>query len=145
MIESCSPQYAVRTAKIGAVCMISAASASIVQFGDRGDTHAMLRALAVQRAEDHSTSGDAYFEAYPIFRRPLPYFIDPLHDAGQLIAMERINHCPDITVGFVRVTALSSASSFLAGNARSNNGISKIKHIRQFPSQSAAAKSLPSD
>ncbi|MFD0958668.1 spore germination protein GerPE [Paenibacillus chungangensis] len=137
------PQYAVRTAKIGAVCIISAATASVVQFGDRGDTYANLRALAVQRAENHITAGEAYFESYDIFRRPLPYLIDQLHDTGQLIQTERFNHCPDITVGFIRVTAMGSSSSFLVGNARSNNATSIIKHIRQFPSQSAVGKSLP--
>ncbi|MCU6707705.1 spore germination protein GerPE [Paenibacillus sp. J5C_2022] len=144
MSEYCPcPQYAVRTAKIGAVCIISAATASVVQFGDRGDTYALLRALAVQRAENHITAGEAYFEAYSIFNRPLPYMIDLLYDTGQLIQTERINHCPDIRVGFVRVTAMGSSSSFLAGNARSNNATSKIKHIRQYPSHNASGKSLP--
>lgn len=125
--------YPIRTAQIGAVCIINASSAAAVQFGDRGETNAKLCALAVQRKESHTTAGDVFFESYRIFDRRLPSLIDPDFDKGQVVTVNRVNYRPFITVGCVNITAAGSASSFLAGNCMSVNSESRIKHIRQYP------------
>jgi spore germination protein PE len=125
--------FPVRTSEIAFVNVISLASASIVQIGDRGSTHAKLRALAVQRKEDHSTAGEAYFESYDIFSRPWPIISDPWLQSGQPDNLNRCNHSPRISVGCVSVIALSSSSSLHVGNSYSVVGEARVKHIRQFP------------
>lgn len=131
--EQLQKAYPVRTANIGALCITSAASSAIVQIGDRGVTTARLRSLSVQRQEDHRTAGDVYFESYRIFSRPLPALYDPDYDHGQVIQLNRIHACPNITVGNIRVIAAGSAASIQAGNGMRIISDSRIKHIRQYP------------
>ncbi|MGO4374698.1 spore germination protein GerPE [Paenibacillus sp. MCAF20] len=125
--------FPIRTARIGAVYLIDVSLSAAVQFGDRGETNARLRALAVQRKEDHTTAGDVFFESYRIFDRQLPELVDPQYEPGQGVQIERINCNPYITVGCIQVTATGAASSFLAGNCMNVNSESRIKHIRQYP------------
>lgn len=125
----------VRTAQIGIVYIISAASASAIQFGDRGETNAKLQALAVQRSESHATAGNVYFESYPMFTNPYPVPQDPELYSGADIAISRSNVCPTISVGCIRVIAAGSASSIQAGNNMRVIADSRIKHTRQFPRQ----------
>lgn len=126
----CAP---VRTAQVGFVNVISLASASIVQVGDRGSTHARLSALAVQRKEDHWTAGEAYFESHDIFSRPWPILRDPAYESGQVLQAVSCHVSPRISVGCVSVIAISSSSSLHIGNSRSVLGEARVKHIRQFP------------
>jgi spore germination protein PE len=128
----CSP---VRTAQVGFLNVISLASASIVQVGDRGSTHARLSALAVQRKEDHRTAGEAYFESYEIFSRPWPVLRDPAFDSGQAVQSRACHVSPRISVGCVSVIAISSSSSLHVGNSYSVIGEARVKHIRQFPQE----------
>ncbi|WP_028610406.1 spore germination protein GerPE [Paenibacillus harenae] len=125
--------YPIRTANIGSVCIISAASSAVVQFGDRGETNARLRALALQRKEDHTTAGDVFFESYTVFYRDMPKLIDPDYDSGQVLALERSNRSPHINVGCIHIIAAGSSSSILAGNGMNLTADSRIKHIRQYP------------
>jgi spore germination protein PE len=125
--------YPIRTANIGWITIISAASSAAVQFGDRGETNARLRALALQRQESHSTAGDVFFESYPVFYRDLPKLIDPDYDNGQVLALERSNCSPNITVGCIHIIAAGSSASILAGNGMNLTADSRIKHIRQYP------------
>jgi spore germination protein PE len=130
--------YHVRTATVGFLRIISVAQAGIVQLGDRAETKAKLRALAVQRKEDHLTAGEVYFEAYEIFSRPLPILIDSEFDNAQGIELFRTNCAPNITVGYIQVIASGSAASIQIGNGVNLNAESRIKHIRQFPNQNSA-------
>jgi len=122
----------IRTAHIGAFLLTSIAQAGIVQFGDRGETNARLRALAVQRQESHLTAGDFFFESYDIFNRQLPVLTDPDYDEGNVIRIHRTNCSPNINVGIVRIIAAGSAASLLAGNSKCYTAESRIKHIRQY-------------
>ncbi|CAM3961964.1 spore germination protein GerPE [Paenibacillus alkaliterrae] len=131
--ESSDLNFPIRTANVGAICIISAAKSASVQLGDRGETKAKLRAIALQRQEDHTTAGDVFFESYPIFYRPFPVLNDPVDDNGAVIQLDRVNGSPNITVGCIRVTAAGSAASILAGNGMHLTADSRIKHIRQYP------------
>lgn len=123
----------VRTSQVGVLYIIGASSSTTVQLGDRGETDAMARALAVQRQEEHLTSGEVFFESYDVFSRPLPVLVDPAYDAGQVIKVRRSNAQPCIRVGCIRVTAAAVASTIQIGNGRSVRCEARIKHIRQYP------------
>ncbi|MDQ0111673.1 spore germination protein GerPE [Paenibacillus harenae] len=125
--------HPIRTARIGAVCLIDVSSSGAVQFGDRGETNAKLRAIALQRQEDHTTAGDVFYESYRIFDRDLPELVDPEYADGQGVHIERVNADPFITVGYIHVTATGAASSLLCGNCMRVNSESRIMHIRQYP------------
>ncbi|MHA6483761.1 spore germination protein GerPE [Paenibacillus sp. strain BS8-2] len=125
--------FPVRTAQVGFLHVISLASASIVQVGDRGSTHARLSALAVQRKEDHATAGEAFFEDYEIFDRPWPILYDQAYESGQVIRAHTCHESPKISVGCVSIIAVSSSSSLHIGNSYSVIGEARVKHIRQFP------------
>lgn len=131
--------YPVRTSEVGGIWLINVALSASIQLGDRGETDARLRALAVQRQEDHLTAGQVYFEAYPIFRRKLPVLLDPVYDSGEDVRISRYNRSPAISVGCIRILAISSAASLLIGNSMRYKGDSRIKHIRQFASQPRAS------
>lgn len=135
--------YPTRTSQLGAICIISAATSSAVQFGDRCRTDARLLALALQRKEDHVTSGDVYFESYRMFSRPDPILIDPAFDEGRVIRMSRTHCNPCIRVGFVRVIAAGNSSSIQIGNGHSITGNSRIKHIRQYPKETMQQSDSP--
>lgn len=122
----------VRTAHIGVYLLTSIAQAGIAQFGDRCETYAKLRAIAVQRQEEHWKAGDFYFDSYSIFNRPLPKLKDPQYENGKGVLIRRINCSPQINVGSVRIIAAGSSASLLAGNSMRYTGESRIKHIRQY-------------
>lgn len=125
--------HTVRTSQVGVLTIIGASSSTMVQIGDRGRTDARIRALAVQRQEEHLTAGEVYFESYEVFSRPLPVLSDPAYEAGEVIRAERKHEQPCIRVGCIRVTAAAVASSIQIGNGRSVRGEARIKHIRQYP------------
>ncbi|MBH5318099.1 spore germination protein GerPE [Paenibacillus sp. GSMTC-2017] len=125
--------YPIRTSEVGIVSIINASSSTTIQFGDRGETNGKLQALAIQRATDHTTSGNVYFESYRIFNRPRPELIDPVYDAGDAIYVNRTNRSPAILVGCIRVIAIGASSSLHIGNSKRVIEDSRIKHIRQFP------------
>ncbi len=134
--------YPYRTSQVGALCIISAASSAAIQIGDRGETRATLRALAVQRKEDHTEAGNVYFESYSIFSKPYAILVDPTADEEDMPAA--FSHAePCIRVGYIRIIAAGSAASVQLGNSRLVGGDSRIKHIRQFPKQQPAP--LPDD
>ncbi|CAM4525106.1 spore germination protein PE [Paenibacillus endophyticus] len=125
--------YPIRTANVGSICIISVAQAGTVQFGDRAETHAKIRALALQRQEDHTTAGDIFFESYSLFYLPLPALVDPDYDNGEVVSVIRANCSPNITVGNIQVIAAGSSASIQIGNGMEMTGESRIKHIRQYP------------
>lgn len=125
--------FPIRTANIGTLFILSAASSAAIQLGDRGETTAHIRGLAVQRQEDHTSAGDVFFESYEIFDRPLPVLVDPDYDNGQVIQLNRTNCAPYITVGSICIIAAGSAASIQAGNGMRLRAESRIQHIRQYP------------
>ncbi|MFX3633634.1 MAG: spore germination protein GerPE [Candidatus Pristimantibacillus sp.] len=124
--------YPIRTAEIGRVSIIDVSLSAIIQFGDRGEFTPLLRALAVQRQEDHLVAGNVYFESYSIFNRPLPELIDPAAEGDEAITITRTNHSPSICVGQIKITAVGAASSMQAGNTMCTIAEARIKHIRQY-------------
>jgi spore germination protein PE len=135
MSKRISAAFPPRTSQVGALCIISAGSAATVQLGDRGETRARLRALAVQRKEDHTESGNVYFESYPIFSRHHPILRDPAIESGAYIQTSFENADPCIRVGCIHVIAAGNASSVQIGNGKLVTGDSRIKNIRQYPKQ----------
>lgn len=130
--------YPIRISELGSLEIISVGSASIVQLGDRAELNASIRGLAVQRAIDHKDAGDAYFESYSIFDRPLPSLPAPSSENDQLI-MRKQNKNQRISVGCIYMIALSGAASLLVGNGMQITAESRIKHIRQFAHQVPAS------
>jgi spore germination protein PE len=130
--------YPVRTAHVAYLYIISASQAASVQIGDRATTDARLRALAVQREEDHISGGNAYFEAYSVFSSQLPAFAESDETAAKQVAVQRINCSPQINVGCIKIIAAGSASSIQLGNGMQLRGESRIKHIRQFAKPGSA-------
>lgn len=129
--------YPIRTANVGGICIIDVSIAGIVQLGDRAETNARLKALAVQRQEDHTTAGDVFFESYNMFYRPRPVLNDPDFDNGKVIQLIRDNRCSSITVGSIHVIAVGASSSLQIGNGMCLTNESRIKHIRQYPRRKA--------
>lgn len=124
--------YPIRTAEIGIISVIDVSQSGNVQLGDRGYFKPLLRALAVQRQEEHAKAGNAYFESYDIFNRPLPILYDPAADAEEAVVISRTNHSPRISVGCINVIAVGSSSSLQAGNTMCVTAESRISNIRQF-------------
>lgn len=127
-----------RTSHVGVLYIIGATSATMVQIGDRGETDAKIRALAVQREVGHLTAGEVFFESYAVFSRPLPELSDPAYESGQVLQTKRSNVKPCIRVGCIRVTAAAAASSIQIGNGNRIRGESRIKHIRQYNADSSS-------
>ncbi|MFC5652174.1 spore germination protein GerPE [Paenibacillus solisilvae] len=128
--------FKVRVSELGSLEIISIAGSSIVQLGDRAELNASVRGLSVQREINHEDAGDAYFESYSIFDKPLPAFPAPSSEDDYLF-MRKQNKNQRISVGCIYVIAVSSAASILIGNGMKTTAESRIKHIRQFAEYSS--------
>jgi spore germination protein PE len=123
--------YPLRVSEVGGLEIISLASSSIAQLGDRAELKASIRGLAVQREINHEDAGDAFFEAYDIFNRPLPSLPAPSAEDDQVV-MRKQNRNQCIRVGCIYIIAVSGAASVLIGNGMKATAESRIKNIRQF-------------
>ncbi|TYP72716.1 spore germination protein GerPE [Paenibacillus methanolicus] len=130
--------YPVRVSHLGKINIISASSASIVQFGDRGEVNAKVQALAVQRQQRHSRRREMFFESYSVFSRPLPAIIEPTNEFTD-VNMSVTNVQPRICVDSVGIIAVSSCGMIFVGNGLTSTSETRVKHIRQF----SAALPLP--
>ncbi|MFC4100937.1 spore germination protein GerPE [Paenibacillus xanthanilyticus] len=130
--------YPVRVSHLGKINIISASSASIVQFGDRGEVNAKVQAIAVQRQQRHSRRREMFFESYSIFSRPLPAIIEPADETAP-VTMSVTNVQPRICVNSVGIIAVSSCGMIFVGNGMSSTSETRVKHIRQY----SAALPLP--
>lgn len=132
--------YPIRVSELGYLYLISAGDASVVQFGDRAEVNASLRALAVQRESDHESKNDVYFEAYSIYNRPRQVFPEKPGSAEEDddVQMTTCHRQPAIRVGCIQIIAISAAANILIGNGMTETAESRIKNIRQF------AEPLPS-
>lgn len=130
--------YPVRVSHLGKINIISASSASIVQFGDRGSVNAKVQALAVQRQQKHSRRGEMFFESYSVFSRPLPEIIEPATEDTR-VHMSVTNIQPRICVDSVSIIAVSSCGLIFVGNGLTSTSETRVKHIRQY----SAAPPLP--
>ncbi|MFB9330619.1 spore germination protein GerPE [Paenibacillus aurantiacus] len=130
--------YPVRVSHLGKINIISASSASIVQFGDRGAVNAKVQALAVQRQQPHSKRREVFFESYSIFSRPLSQIIEPAFEETN-VRMSVTNVQPRICVDSVGIIAVSSCGMIFVGNGLTSMSETRVKHIRQY----ATARPLP--
>ncbi|WP_164744287.1 spore germination protein GerPE [Paenibacillus xylaniclasticus] len=123
-----------RTSEVQGICVNTVAQAGILQIGDRSESISVLRAIALQRKEDHPYAGDVFFESYLIFDRPFPAFIDA-NDDDSIVVTHRWNACPIISVGCIRITSAGAAAQVVIGTGRTHRSESRIKHIRQYKSR----------
>lgn len=123
-----------RTARLGHLSIINVSLSGIVQLGDHDSYTPSVRAIAVQRQEDHLTAGEAAFAAYPVFSRPFPTPPSPWTGgcSADGIILDKHHHCPDIHVGSISIIGVGSSSLVQAGNGRHTQAESRVKHIRQF-------------
>lgn len=115
-----------RTAHLGSISVVNVSLSGIIQLGDHERYTPSVRAIAVQRQEDHLIAGEALFAAYPIFWRPFPQLAAP----AVRVTKEQI--CERIHVGRISVVGVGSSSLLQAGNSCFTQAESRIKHIRQF-------------
>jgi len=123
-----------RTAHLGSLSIVNVSLSGIVQLGDHERYTPRLRAIAVQRQEDHLTAGEAAFASYPVFWRPFPAPPAPpvCGCPAPGVTLTKRQLCPDIRVGSVSIIGVGSSSMIQAGNGLSTHAESRIKHIRQF-------------
>ena len=96
----------------------------------------------MHREINHQDAGDAFFESYEIFNRPLPS-LPPLLDDDHLI-MRKQNRNQRIRVGCIYMIAVSDAASILIGNGMKATAESRIINIRQY-GRPIPPTSLPSE
>ncbi|MFD0670566.1 spore germination protein GerPE [Cohnella sp. GCM10027633] len=116
-----------RSTNIGRLFVNTVGSSSVAHFGDNGKTALFSRAIAVQRAVPVYDHDETRFAAYELFTRPV-YTLETCAD----VAFRSIDCSPDIRIGCVDVTALSSSSMLRAGIGGPLTAETRVKHIRQF-------------
>jgi len=116
-----------RTVTAGAVKILAAEDASVLQFGDGENTRLKSAAIAVQRAIPTYHKDETRFASYPLFFLPLPRPTEP--PGGMLI---RARPEAAIRLGFIEVTSIRAASLFRFGNTGKLETTSRILHIRHF-------------
>jgi len=120
-----------RTSEVQGIYVNTLAQAGVLQVGDRSESNAMLRALALQRQEDHPYAGDVFFESYVIFDRPIPAFVDA-NDPDSFVVTHRWNACKTIAVGCISIISAGASAQVVIGTGQTHRSESRIKHIRQF-------------
>lgn len=120
-----------RVSEVQGIRLLNISQAGVMQLGDRSESNSMLRAIALQRQEDHPYAGDVFFESYVIFSRPIPEIIDA-NDDDSIVQTYRLNQNPCISVGCIAITSAGAASQIVIGRGQTHRAESRIKHIRQF-------------
>ncbi|MFC5531395.1 spore germination protein GerPE [Cohnella yongneupensis] len=116
-----------RSTNIGWMNLNTVSSSGVAQFGDNGTTELTSRALAVQRAVANYSHDETRFAAYEIFARPA-YNLDTCVQ----VAFHKTDCVPEIRIGYIDVTAISSAALLRAGIGGPLLATTRIKHIRNF-------------
>jgi spore germination protein PE len=110
---------------------------SVLQIGDSREITARAKVLAVQRQYELFFGNEGNVN-YPIFTQPIRRFaIDTTSSQ-----MNRLNESPVISVGTVRVLAVSTASVVQIGSTSIIDTEARVKHTRQLASNSGSAPSL---
>ncbi|MBD3918656.1 spore germination protein GerPE [Paenibacillus sp. PR3] len=123
-----------RVSEVQGINLINISQAGVMQLGDRSESNAMLRALAIQRQKDHPYAGDIFFESYVIFSRPIPAIIEA-DDDDSVVQTYRLNQNPCISVGCISIISAGASSQIVIGRGQTHRSESRIKHIRQFAGQ----------
>ncbi|WP_027085097.1 spore germination protein GerPE [Cohnella panacarvi] len=117
-----------RTTRIVSIALNTVGSSSVAQFGDNNATNLKSRAIAVQRAVANNDEGDdVRFASYGLFTRPLLQ----LH-TGITVGTRIDRPSPDIEIGCIDVTALSSSALLRAGCGGPLTAQTRVLHIRHF-------------
>jgi Protein of unknown function (DUF2772). len=117
-----------RTTRIGCVVLNTVGSSSIAHFGDNETTSLKSRAIAVQRAIANVEKDEFRFASYGIFARPLLQL-----STGVTVETRMADRCPpDIEIGCLDVTALSSSALLRAGCGGPLTAQTRVLHIRHF-------------
>lgn len=116
-----------RTTKIVTIFLNTIGSSSVAQFGDNGETKLKSRAIAVQRAIPTYEQDEARFASYDIFTRPLLQL-----NTGLAVEFRTDDSPPDIEIGCIDVTALSSSALLRAGCSGPLTAETRILNIRHF-------------
>lgn len=117
-----------RGTKIGRLFVNTVGTSSVAHLGDNGgSTDLKSRAIAVQRAVPEFDHDETRFAAYKLFTRPVYQL-----ETGINVELRTEGCAPDIRIGCIDVTALSSASLLRAGCGGPLSATARIKHIRQF-------------
>ncbi|WP_127530076.1 spore germination protein GerPE [Paenibacillus kobensis] len=132
----------IRTSEVQGIYVNTLSQAGMLQIGDRSESNAVLRALAVQRQEDHPYAGDVFFESYVIFDRPIPAFIDA-NDPDSFVVTHRWNACPVISVGCISITSAGAAAQIVIGTGQTHRSEARIKHIRQYKGRHSLPPAYP--
>ncbi|MCD1258692.1 spore germination protein GerPE [Paenibacillus athensensis] len=104
-------------------------SAAAIHIGDNIRTTLVSQALAVQREVPYYSGKEGNLEPFPFFRRPIP-----LPQPGEPVTMCVNNWGSCIRVGGIRILGISSSAALHVGSNRCIEGVSRIKHFRQFVS-----------
>jgi len=102
-------------------------SSGIVQLGDGDNTDMTSQALAVQRAVANVQKDEFFFESYPLF------YLPKLVPGAQVpVRFTSDSPFPVLRVGCIYSLGVSSSSTLRVGCSGPVQGISRIKHIRNF-------------
>jgi spore germination protein PE len=120
-----------RISEVRGIQILNISLSGVLQLGDRSESNSMLRAIALQRQEDHNLSEDVFFESYVIFSRPIPAITDA-NDDDSIVQTYRLNQCPRISVGCMNITNVGASAQVVIGRGQNHRAESRIKDIRQF-------------
>jgi len=116
-----------RTTTLFSLFVNTVSSSGIVQLGDGDNTDMTSKALAVQRAVANVQKDEFFFESYPLF-----YFPKLVPSAEVPVSFRSESLFPVLRVGCIYALGVSSSSTLRAGCSGQVQGISRIKHIRNF-------------
>lgn len=103
------------------------AFSSVIQIGDSSFVNTFTRALAVQREEEFFIGSEGSFDAFSIFKEPIP--IPPITEK---ISISRQNLSPVINVSRMNIIGTSASSIIHIGSTCHVQLESRVKHIRQL-------------
>ncbi|WP_174730713.1 spore germination protein GerPE [Mesobacillus harenae] len=116
-----------RTSKVNKINIATLAFSSVLQIGDSTIINGFSRAIAVQREAEIFYSNEGNFDAYSIFREPIP--LPALNEAATMFT-HHLN--PVIKVNSIDIIGTSASSVIHIGNTQKVSLEARVKHIRQL-------------
>jgi spore germination protein PE len=106
----------------------SISQASVLQIGDNEQIKPVSKVLAVQRQMPDFAGKEGSFKQFDLFSREIPL---PLTD-NEPVSVEIDQSCSRIQVGCIFMYGVVAASVFQVGTNKKIEAEARIKHIRQF-------------
>ncbi|WP_239613795.1 spore germination protein GerPE [Cohnella mopanensis] len=116
-----------RSTTLGWLFVNTVSSSGIVHLGDGKNNNLTSKALAIQRAVPNNIEDEFRFASYRIFGLPKLTLLP----CGT-VDFQSWSSFPSIRVGSVRALGVSASSLLQVGNGGPLQGVSRIKHIRNF-------------